>query len=244
MTEAVPTVPMVRTMVNGRWPLLLPEHRALRPEWPWWEATRLAAMATVIGPSSIVWDVGAEEGDFPALWAKWGAQVVLAEPNPKVWPNVAAIWRANDLPDPLLCWPGFLADKVNGQPREYLGTSPWPASAAGPVIGDHGFCRVEERPDLPTSTIDALVADGVPAPTVLTMDVEGAELLVLCGAAATLRKHRPDVFVSVHPEFMAHHYGVTNGVEAVRAFMANHGYPYDEHQFLCIDHEHHWWFRP
>lgn len=234
---------MVETLINGRWPLLLPEHRAMRPEWPWWEAGRLAAMATVIGPGSVVWDVGAEEGDFPALWASWGAGVVLAEPNPKVWPNIAAVWRANDLPDPLLYWPGFIADAEAEAARNTLPVPHrgWPACADGPVIGDHGFCRVEERPDLPTTTVDRLVAMGVTPPTVLTMDVEGAELLVLRGAGHTLGVHRPEVFVSIHPEFMAHHYGIVDGVDAVRAFMAELDY---REQFLAIDHEHHWWFRP
>lgn len=243
MTAAESGVAMVRTMVNGRWPLLLPEHRAARPEWPWWEAGRLAAMATVVGPGSVVWDVGAEEGDFPALWATWGADVVLAEPNPRVWPNIAAIWRANALREPLACWPGFLADHQAGAAvllydEDALG---WPACADGPVIGDHGFCRVEERPDLPTTTIDRLVAAGVAVPTVVTIDVEGAELLVLDGALQTLSRHRPEVFVSIHPEFMAHHYGVEDGVGAVLRLMAE--LDYDE-QFLAIDHEHHWWFRP
>lgn len=228
-------------LVNGRWPLLLPKHRAARPEWPWWEATRLAAMRTVIGTGSVVWDVGAEEGDFPALWSSWGADVVLAEPNPKVWPNIRAIFDANDLADPMLCWPGFIGDQVVDAEREYLGTGPWPASTAGPVIGDHGFCQLGERPDLPTTTVDELVADGVPAPTVLTMDVEGSELQVILGAEDTLNRHRPHVFVSIHPEFMLHHYGIEDGVDRIQAEMRRHEY---SETFLCIDHEHHWWFRP
>lgn len=233
----------VRVQVNGRWPLLLPPHRAYRREWPWWEAGRLAAMAAVVGPTSVVWDVGAEEGDFPALWASWGAEVVLAEPNSRVWPNIAAIWRANRLRPPLLCWPGFLADTDAEMVRNTVPVPlrGWPACADGPVIGDHGFCRVEERPDLPTTTIDRLVSVGVTPPTVVTIDVEGAELLVLDGARRTLLDHRPEVFVSIHPEFMAHHHGTLDGVCAVRAFMAEFGY---DEQFLAIDHEHHWWFEP
>jgi FkbM family methyltransferase len=238
-----------KVWINGRWPLLLPEHRAARPEWPWWEATRLAAMRTVIDDTSVVWDVGAEEGDFPALWASWGARVVMAEPNPRVWPNIALIWRANELPDPLLCWSGFLgaetdaAATVPGVAEQAL-AGRWPASADGPVIGDHGFCQLGERPDLPTTRIDWLVEMGAAPPTVLTMDVEGSELHVLRGAASTLLEHRPDVFVSIHPEFMEHHYGIVGGVASIRAFMRDHGYEEDRHVFLSIDHEHHWWFRP
>jgi FkbM family methyltransferase len=233
------TVEMVPTLINGRWELLLPEHRALRPEWPWWEATRLAAMAHHIGPGDVVWDVGAEEGDFPALWASWGAQVVLAEPNPKVWPNIRAIFEANYLEPPALCWPGFLGDQVVDGERDYDGTGPWPASSTGPVIGDHGFCQLNERPDLPAATVDALVADGVPAPTVITMDVEGSELHVLQGAAATLHMERPTVFVSVHPTFMREQYG--QDPDELYAFMDEVDY---ERVFLTEDHERHEMFLP
>lgn len=234
---------MIPTSVNGRWELLLPEHRAMRPEWPWWEATRLAAMAHHVAAGDVVWDVGAEEGDFPALWASWGADVVLAEPNPRVWPNIRAIFEANHLPPPLVCWPGFFGETVDieGVPFPGWDSVGWPLCAAGEVIGDHGFCQLGERPDLPTTTIDRLVDDGAAAPTVLTLDVEGSELHVLRGARHVIDEHRPKVFVSIHPEFMAAHYGLVDGVQMVRNLMAGHGY---DEQFLSIDHEHHWMFRP
>lgn len=233
------TTAMVPTLVNGRWELLLPAHRAARPEWPWWEATRLAAMAHHIGPGDVVFDIGAEEGDFPALWASWGASVVLAEPNPRVWPNIRAVFDANDLEDPLFCWPGFIGD-VDDRGREPPATG-WPLCANGPVIGDHGFCQLGERPDLPTASIDALVIDGVQAPTVVTMDVEGSELHVLRGAREVIDEHRPKVFVSIHEAFMAHHYGLERGEEMVRNLMAGHGY---SETYLCTDHEAHWLFLP
>jgi FkbM family methyltransferase len=243
------TVPMVPTSINGRWTLLLPEHRAARPEWPWWEATRLAAMAHHIGPGDVVWDVGAEEGDFPALWSSWGAQVVLAEPNPLVWANIRAIFEANDLPAPAACLVGFFSDRTDllENPEGWLrigGEHPWPPCADGEVIGDHGFMQLGERPDVIQLTIDDLAqihADKIPPPTVITMDVEGSELQVLMGGAGTIVKHRPKVFVSIHPEFMQHHYGIVDGVQAVRGWFAQARY---DEQFLSIDHEHHWLFTP
>lgn len=237
-TDPMPSTETREVLVNGRWPLLLPSHRAARREWPWWEATRLAAMRHHIHEGDVVFDVGAEEGDFPALWASWGAGVVLAEPNPLVWPNVRAIFEANHLPDPILCWPGFLGD-IPGQVPWTQTLPGWPESSKGPLIGDHGFCQFNERPDLPRTTIDDLVAEGVPAPTVITMDVEGSELHVLRGAVATLHQHHPIVFVSVHPTFMREQYG--QDPDDLYALMDEVGY---ERTFLTEDHERHEMFTP
>lgn len=259
---------MVPTEINGRWTLLLPEHRAARPEWPWWEAGRLAAMHHVISglvsdwqshvdagdephrDRPVVLDVGAEEGDFPALWSTWGANVMLAEPNPRVWPNIAAIFTANDLVAPLVSWPGFLGNQPDDltERTDHLEVLGWPACADGPVIGDHGFCQLGERPDLPTATVDWLAGHTGAIPDVITMDVEGSELHVLRGAWQVLRgtwsDKRPHVFVSIHPEFMHHHYGIEDGVAEVRSLMHRAGYDTDRHVFICDDHEQHWWFQP
>ena len=272
---------MIGTTINGRWTLRLPEHRHLRPEWPWWEATRLAAehhviadvlgrprgimsVPGVLGPQRpVVWVAGAEEGDFPALYSTWGADVVLAEPNPLVWPNIKAIWEANGLRPPVASFAGFLSDENrppevedaavltmlvgSGQAERPETLRWWPASAEGPVIGDHGFARVEERPDLPAARIDTLVAAGWPPPDVLTIDVEGAEAHVLRGAAQTLREHRPHVFVSIHQEFARHHYGDPDVLRSVEMVLADAGYAttdVERSRFLAHDHESHWWWAP
>ena len=146
----------------------------------------------------------------------------------------------------LFCWPGFMGD-TNDPGTVPFGAADkhgWPACAFGDVIGDHGFCQLGERPDIPTLTIDATVEAGVPPPTVLTLDVEGSELHVLRGARHTLEEHRPDVFVSIHPEFAAFHYGIMDVTKAIRWYMEERGYPNAGATFLAQDHEHHWHFRP
>ncbi len=56
-----------------------------------------------------------------------------------------------------------------------------------------------------TVRIDDLVASGeLRPPTVVKIDVEGAEEMVLAGAAETLRTHRPAIFLATHgPEIHA-----------------------------------------
>lgn len=210
---------MVKAKLNGRYSIILPEHRAKREEWyrpEGWEKIRLEAMEKAIKATkgSVVYYVGAEEGEMPALCQMWGAEVAMFEPNPKVWPNIKAIWDANKLMPPLLNFVGFAAntDEFEGK-GENLYTRAWPPCASGEVIGDHGFMNLSEVDNATTGQIkiDHVVGTlGVKPPTLLTMDVEGSEWEVLRGAEHTLREHRPDIFLSLHPEFMYemyHEYG-------------------------------------
>jgi FkbM family methyltransferase len=222
-------------LINGRWPLLLPAHRAERPQWPWWEATRLAHMHLHLGGGGCtVYDIGAEEGDLPALWASWGNEVVLFEPNSRVWPNIKAIFEANTLPAPLACFVGFAASE-SSQAVQFQ--TPWPECADGPLIPDHGFLNLAERQDVQRVRLDD-VANGHP-PDAITIDVEGAELHVLQGAEGVLSEHRPLVWVSVHPAFMWDMYSQVSG--DLDSYMRELDY---ESTHLCTDHEEHWFWSP
>lgn len=243
------TVPMIPTLINGMWELELPEHRAERPQWSLenggWEKERLIAMYASIGEGDLVYDIGAEEGDMPALWASWGADVVLVEPNPLVWPNIRCIFEGNSLVDNVRGYHvGFAGDIPGENPEwdaEHVGVGTWPKCAYGPVIPDHGFLHLVERPEVPITTIDALAAEHG-APTHITIDVEGSELMVLRGAENTLRDARPVVFASLHTDapWMAEKYP-DGGGEHVNAFMTSLGY---EAIHLATDHEIHMEYRP
>jgi len=235
-------------LINGRWTLELPEHRAARPQWlienGGWETERLDAMHVAITKGMTVFDVGSEEGDFPALFASWGAKVVLFEPNPLVWPNIKLIWDANQLGAPEAWFTGFASSETVLEPEslEPIFTRPakdgWPACAYGPVIGDHGFRNVSERfHDTPQTRIDDYVAATGIRPDLLTLDVEGAELEVLRGATITLQTRQIPVFVSVHPDFMQDMHGYNDSL--LHDFMASLGY---HGQHLATDHEQHYLF--
>lgn len=232
---------MIPTKINGRWTLKLPEHRHDRPQWPWWEATRLAAMHHFIskmwftGKIPVVFDIGAEEGDFPALYAQWGAKVVMVEPNPKVWPNIKAIFEANTL-KPLATVQALASnEKVNDPTWQ----EDWPTCAYGEVIGDHGFINLAEAGDTPQVRVDDITQDII-TPDVITIDTEGSELRVLEGAWETLSEHRPIVFVSVHEQFMKDMYpGDTP--QALDDYMETLSY---HKTYLGSDHEDHIMYHP
>ena len=135
-------VKMVETLINGKWKIKLPEHRANRPQWDitngGWEKARLDSISKTTKPGDIVYYVGAEEGDMNGLLAMWGAKQLMFEPNPLVWPNIKAIWQANNLPEPLLAFPGFAAEKTEMNGYKKL-TPGFPECADGDITGEHGF---------------------------------------------------------------------------------------------------------
>lgn len=271
MTE----VAMIETRINDRWTLKLPSHRAERAEWfTGWEKERLASMhdhlsalvarrdhylaahgsyvsgieESVGARRPVIIDVGAEEGDFPALWSSWGCDVILIEPNPKVWPNIRAIWNANELRMPLAMWVGFAAEFNDFDPannnvgsKSFISDDGWPWCAHGRVIGDHGFRHLGQQADsTPCIQLDELcLRHTVDA---ITIDVEGSELRVLHGAHRILREDRPLVWVSCHTDYDWNDQ-VYDGVRAedVVAFVTSFDY---DATHLVTDHEQHWLFTP
>lgn len=249
---------MQKTLINNKWELLLPEHRAARPEWPYWEKERLTSMWQAITElklkfsnnlefdrSPLVMDIGAEEGDFPALFASWGADVILFEPNPKVWPNIRAIWEANKLKDPRGYYVGFASDDDNHFIPDYAAVSNdgyWPVCAHGELIGDHGFKELfDDNGSIPQFKVDSFsrLLEDDEVVDIITIDVEGSEFQVLKGAVETIKKHNPLIYISIHPEFMFRMFGQYTA-ELVK-FVTDLGYSYE---ILAFDHEFHFLFKP
>jgi FkbM family methyltransferase len=203
----------------------------------------------------VVYDIGAEEGDFPALFSSWGCDVVLFEPNDRVWPNIRAIWEANQLRPPLAMFVGFagLDDDHSirigkADPEWALPERNWPMAAYGEVIGDHGFKTMPEYPEIPRCSIDEM-ARSIRPPTAITIDVEGAEYEVLLGAMNTLKEHRPKVWVSVHHDFARDTYGMPDVLSAIQTLFEEAEYPLDPATgergvFIASDHEDHWVWLP
>ncbi len=200
---------MVKAILNGEWEMVLPKHRAERPEWyteKGWEKLRLKSMHDGLGKDDVVYYVGSEEGEMPALCQMWGAEVVLFEPNPKVWSHIPAIWEANNLELPLACVPGFASDKNNNLSRIYK--NEFPPEANQVIEAAHGFKELYlEGDNYGQTTIDSCVYDhGIKPPTAITIDVEGSEWKVLSGAHHVLKNYKPKIWLSGHPEFMFHQF--------------------------------------
>jgi FkbM family methyltransferase len=231
---------MVKVVINGEFEITLPKHRADRPDWyqeSGWEKPRLKSMHENLGKGDVMYYIGAEEGEMPALCQMWGAETVLFEPNPKVWSHFPLLWEHNNLEMPLACIPGFASDKNNDLARIYYGE--WPPEVNSVIEAAHGFKELQYEADMyGQTTIDSLVYDhGVKPPTAISIDVEGSEWRVLGGAKRVLEEHKPKIWLSGHPEFMMMYWN--EYLYDLRQFIKGFGY---KEEFLDYQHEVHLYY--
>jgi FkbM family methyltransferase len=80
---------------------------------------------------------------------------------------------------------------------------------AGNVNEQYAMLRLGDRQasatatDFPSISLDDYVTRGAPAPAVIKLDVDGFELHVLHGAHECLRRHRPRLWLEIHPTYLA-----------------------------------------
>jgi len=198
---------LVDGVINDRWHLrLTPDREEFHRLRPGWEAERLIECARLMKPGETVWDLGAESGDFTALYKQWvgpGGRVSVVEPSPPMWPQLRAHWQGNDLGAHPTWVVGFIDDHEHepADPDPAIGvpSDGWPGCSVGEVIPDPGFRHLAGQPEMyPHYTIDSLV-DHLGVPDHIVMDIEGAELKALEGAERVMAEYRPWLWVSVHP---------------------------------------------
>jgi FkbM family methyltransferase len=228
---------MVEVIINGEFNIVLPKHRADRQEWyteDGWEKIRTKSMFNNINKGDVVYYVGAEEGEFPALCQIWGAKVVLFEPNPQVWSHYPALWTANKLEPPIATIAAFASD-INNDKAEIFSNG-FPPVLNEDLNREHGFKELYlEGDSYGQITIDSLVYfHKLEAPTAISIDVEGSEWKVLKGAERVLREHKPKIWLSGHPEFMFHQFG--EYLTEVRGWIKEFGY---KETLLDYQHEVH-----
>jgi len=223
--------------------LILPEHLAAWDVHDYWEREVYDSMAALREEGEVLWVIGAEHGYMAALWARlFGGQTVLIEPSPPFWRNIRLTWEANGLPTPNATIQAFLSDTPAGSVT--VCESGWPDSAAGdeecPAQEYRYLWQESHAQAIAATTVDALVQVGVPAPTALTCDTEGAEVRILPGAQATLAEHDVKCWLSLHPDLIERDYPGHSDQE-VHDLMGELGYDGD---LLSTDHEQHWLYVP
>jgi FkbM family methyltransferase len=167
----------------------------LRTErWYWrgtYEQDVQSALLRTVGEGSVVYDLGAHAG-FLALLAQR-----LAGPSGFVLAAEANAGLAERLARNLSLNSGARAEVVVAAigDRPGVGTLV-PAATTYELRLDRAEGDAELGTDV--TSVDALVAGGRPEPDVIKVDVEGAELAMLVGAAKTLERKQPIVICELH----------------------------------------------
>ncbi len=178
------------------YPISLPLDKAI---WTGAYETELAQeVAAAVTSGDVCYDVGAYRGFFSGVLALAGASRVIAfEPFPDNFAQLERMIAAN----PQL--PITLEQVAVGSEEGIAEFNVMPDSSMGKLASSSFQAEVASAGVLkvPLETIDGIIQQGkFPAPQVIKLDVEGAEVEVLQGAKKILQRDKPLLFIEAHSE--------------------------------------------
>ena len=186
----IPGDHLVSTLPGGERVRVSPRNRYLS-----WNPEEYAAFRAAVRPGAIVFDVGANIGAYTVLFAQWtgaAGRVFAFEPSPRSIAGLREQLRLNDVSDRVEIVEAAVSSAPGSAAFDCGG-----ASGANALVPDAGpsadVIRVE------TTSLDAFCSARGVSPSILKIDVEGAELDVLRGGRETLARPGLDVFVEFHP---------------------------------------------
>lgn len=177
-----------------------------------YEPDYLGRMLGALGSEDVLYDIGANIG-LVSLHAASRCRSVAFEPDPGFFGRLQRNAQLNPSADVQLL-PIAISD-TDGAVDLFTGG----VEGTSPSLVHQRDER--SRVQVEASTLDSLIdRGGLPAPTVLKLDIEGAEILALRGALRLLHGANPPrlLFLEVHDSFLPG-FGSTSGevIELVRA---------------------------
>lgn len=200
-----------------------------------WEKERTRSMRQHLVNGDILFDIGAEMGWLSVIYGQMvgPSNVVLIEPTSEFWPNIETLWHKNFDAEPLANYHGLFSDKTTD--KHTLALNEWPEASKDDLIDKLSYTYIHENPkQISEITLDDYVRQTGIVPNAITIDCEGAELLILHGASETLKNNNVKVWVSEHPDLGLKDYGIKKG--EIKTYMRQLGY---DEEFLGVDHERH-----
>lgn len=169
-------------------------------------ASHLDQFQRLIRPGDVVYDVGANIGYYARYIVRHCQPKVLIafEPATENLDLLRDNVRLGQAEEMIKIFPIGLGDVDSEETLQiddvYGGTSKLDRLAPGQASsGRRAFGLAPKTEQITLRRLDALVASGeIPPPDFIKIDVEGAETLVLSGAAATLRDHAPKLVIALH----------------------------------------------
>jgi FkbM family methyltransferase len=164
---------------------------------------------------SLVIDVGANVGFFSRRFAEWvgdDGRVIAIEPEDHNYASLVSALKRDDLLQRVQALKAVAADAPGMMLLEINPLHP----------ADHKLSRNGTGIQVKAVTLDELVKQNSPLrPHLVKIDVQGAEMLVLRGAAGILESCGPALFVELHEEGL-NKFGTS--VSAILEYLSNHDY--------------------
>jgi FkbM family methyltransferase len=159
-----------------------------------YEAETATWLLQRFAPDSVFYDVGANHGYFSIMAARRGCATVAIEPVPELASAVRANARASGLSNVEVVEVALSSEEGSAQLAVEQNSA---NSHLQEIQLSHADSNVHRVVEVAVTTLDTITPRHSP-PTVIKIDVEGAEADVLRGAIETLRQHRPSLLVSTH----------------------------------------------
>jgi FkbM family methyltransferase len=179
------------------------------------EAGPIDRLKELVPEGSIVIDVGANVGFFSRRFAAWVGEkgkAILIEPEDRNYEILISALRREHLLDRTRALKAVVAAAPG---RAFLEINPL-HPAHHKLSKDNTGVAVE------AVTLDSLVSDkGDRKLSLVKIDVQGAEMLVLQGASEILRMSQPALFIELHEEGL-NKFGTS--VPEILNYLANYGY--------------------
>jgi FkbM family methyltransferase len=170
-----------------------------------------------IKPGMVAFDIGGWHGYFAGIMAAQGSsEVHVFEPLPDNQQRIQKMIELNPDKEIILhkCAVGDADDKTS------LVVMPDTSMAKLATSKFQSDVATGSRVDVDLFRLDTLFDQGlVPAPDIIKMDVEGAEVAVLRGAENILSKHRPIIFAEIHSSDL---------LESCKKLLIDYGYSIDQ----------------
>jgi FkbM family methyltransferase len=161
------------------------------------DVMNLGFLTTKLRPGMVVYDVGGNCGQMALYFSAQvggSGRVFSFEPVPENFARLLGNIRMNDLANVEAFETAVGSDL---EPKSFCFDS------AHHTMGTFTSTMVklaawEQTITVACTTLDAWAADGRPGPAVIKIDVEGAGLEVVKGAAGLIEKHRPGIYFEIH----------------------------------------------
>jgi FkbM family methyltransferase len=175
-------------------PIRLPEDKGI------WTGTYefdfARRLAAAVRPGAVGYDIGGWHGFFAGVMAAKGAgEVHVFEPLPLNAERIRKLIELNSTKSIVLHT--FAIGESDTEMN--LLVMPETSMAKLEVSDFQGDAASQQKVRVRVRSLDSILRMGeAPPPSLVKIDVEGAELFVLQGARATLRDHRPEIFAEIH----------------------------------------------